>query len=191
MYIRSFLNRFALLVVALLIMATGFSQSKTNIGLNFTGERTSASDFVVGFGGVLERQFSKQHGLETGLYYRGFDLHSQVYVDGSLFGAYTIKEQHVSIPVLYKFYSSILNLSAGPTFDLYTGWKQGKSTILGRIPRFSVDDKFQIGLLVKVSKIIPITKKLFVEPELRYNPIFYQRRVYYGIGVVAKYALTK
>ena len=186
MHTSTFFNRFTLLTLTFIIVANCFSQSKTIIGLNLTGEHTSASDNVPGFGATFERQFGKHSGVETGLYYRPYNQYIKIFVDGSLYDAPIVREQYLSVPIVYKFYSSLLNVSAGPGFDIYTGWKQ----VSGKFPfpnnPFSVRNKFQVGLLGKVSKTIVITKRLFVEPEFRYNRVFYERKFYYGLGIAAK-----
>lgn len=183
------LSRFLLVVMTVFFAATCFSQSKTIIGVNVVGEHISGSNNVLGFGATFERQISKHNGFETGVYYRTFDNNIQVYVDMALYDAFTIKEQYVSIPILYKFYSSIVNVSLGPTFDIYTGWtKKGGRLSFIRSPE-PINTKFRIGFLGKVSKTIGITKHLLIEPELRYNPVFYNHRLYYGLGVAAKYSL--
>lgn len=187
------ISRFVLQVVSLVTAITCSSQPKTSVGLNLTGELASSSDFVIGFGGTFETQFGKHHGIETGLYYRPFKIHSQIYMDGALFASYTMKEMYLAVPVLYKYHSPVLNASFGPTFNVYTGTKKGKVSIplIPTIGNHTPEHKFQLGLLAKISKTIGITKYLFIEPEIRYNPTFYYRRSYYSAGITLKYALVK
>jgi len=185
-----FVNRFSLLVVILTIKTICFSQPKTTIGLNLTGEKTSSADFVIGIGGTLERQINKHNGFETGLYYRIFEVHQQVFVDGSLYGFHTIKEKYLSIPILYKFYSSVINFSVGPTFDMYLGWKQMNKGIIFEPDRYTVNAKFHVGLIGKISKTIVLTNRFLLEPEIRYNPVFFNRRSFYGAGIACKYMLV-
>ena len=85
----------ALLIMALVLTSICFSQNKTVIGVNVTGEYTSSSDFVVELGGTLERQIKRHSGLETGLYYRTFEIKSEVLVDGAVYGYNYIKEKYI------------------------------------------------------------------------------------------------
>jgi len=191
MYIPIVGNGFALLIGTLAICTICFSQQKTIIGLNVTGENTSSSDFVVGVGGTFEKQFNKHHGFETGLYYRTFKERAYVFVDGSLFGVITNREQYLSIPVLYKFNSPTLNFSIGPTFDIYVGWKQIKSDFPPIWNTHYVDGKFRVGLMGKISKTIGLTDRILLEPEIRYNRVFFNNILFYGVGISCKYTLSK
>jgi len=175
---------------ALGISSICFSQQKSIVGLNVTGEKTSFSDFELGIGGTFERQFKGHHGFETGIYYRSFDLHYGVFVNGSLYGYHNIKEEYLSVPVLYKFYSSLVNFSLGPTFDFYLGWKQiNKGLTFDRDSHTSYD-KFQVGITGKISKTINLTNHILLEPEIRYNPISTHGKSFYGIGIGFKYKLS-
>lgn len=189
---RNFLKGCLLLYGMLLLCTFCFSQAKAIIGLNLTGERTSSSDFVTGLGTTAEKRIAKHHGFETGIYYRTFKVHLYVYVNGLIYGDHhPIREKYLSLPVLYKFYSSLINFSAGPTFDLYLGSGQFvKVPFPGRLIPYTVDDKFHVGLLGKVSKSIILKKRILLEPEIRYNAIFYQKRSFYGAGLSLKYVLS-
>jgi hypothetical protein len=185
--------RFALLVLSLMIAAHSYSQSKTVIGLNLTGEHASSSTYnflgsrnVIGLGVTFERKFTKHSGFETGLFYRTFNLGSEVYINYSLYDAYTIKQEYASVPTLYKFYSYIVNASVGPTFEFYTGWRQKGGKVAFNDNPHPEDSKFNVGILGKVSKTIGVTKHFLVEPEIRYSRVFYQERFYYGAGVAVK-----
>ncbi len=160
------------------------------MGINLTGEITSSSDFVIGVGGTFEKQFKKHFGFETGLYYRAFELNGEVRTETYVYG-YNIKEEYLSVPVLYKFNSSLLNFSVGPTFDIYLGWKQtNKNYVSYRLDKYDVNKKFIVGLMGKISKSIDLTPKILLEPEIRYNPIFLNQRSFYGIGMAIKYKLV-
>lgn len=191
MYIQIYFKRFALLIGMVAIATICFSQHKTILGLNLTGENTSSSDVVVGIGGTFERQFNKHHGFETGLYYRTFEVHYSVFVDNSLFGRFHLREKYLSIPILYKFHSSILNFSLGPTFDIFVDWSRINKGLLFRRDAHRVDNKFHVGLMGKISKTIDLTKRIFIEPEIRYNRVFFQHRSFYGVGLSLKYTLAK
>ena len=103
-----------------------YSQRQTLVGLNINSEiYPEISKQSVG--AALERQITRHSGGETGLYYRtqlsrGIITHTDA--SGSRAYSFTVSQRHVTLPVLYKYYSHITNFSAGPTLDFYLGWKQ-------------------------------------------------------------------
>lgn len=180
-----------LLILACIFSGSCFSQNNLAVGINFTGGFTSSSDFVVVPGLTLEKQIKKHSGFETGLYYKTVKLHGKVFVDGRVYGNQIIKENYISVPVLYKFNSSLLNFSVGPTFDFYTGWKQSKKGIVFPWIYYAPNHKFIAGFLGKVSKTVGLTKRFFLEPEIRYNPVLSAGKSFYGIGISGKYRFGK
>lgn len=161
----------ALLSIAVMMAIVCFSQKQTIAGLSLTAENTSSADLILGIGATLERQFTTHDVLETGLYYRTFEVHQTILINGSDYDARDVEEQYLSVPVLYKYKSSVFNFSAGQIMDIYVGWKQiNKGNSFGQ--EYSTNRKLCIGLLGKVSKTIPLYDRLLFEPEIRCNPIF-------------------
>jgi hypothetical protein len=166
------------------------AQKATYAGLNFTVESTSGA-LRPGIGAKLERKLTRRSGIESGLYYRNY-VHGLVVtvVNGNRFENFpvTVSERQISIPILYKFYSRIVNISIGPTFDFYLDWKQkNKSSVV--VNDYSVDPNFSIGLMGKLSKSFSLTEKIFLEPEVRYNVNFTFDRIFAGFGVAGQYKL--
>lgn len=166
---------------------SSFSQKQMIGGLDLTVESTG-THWVPGVGATFEYKLTKHSGLETGLFYRIYNVAG--YMRSSDFYAeFTIAERHLSIPILYKFYSSIVNFSVGPTIDFYLGWRQkmGKSDI--PIETYNIDPTVGLGGMLKLSKSINLSEKLLLEPELRLNPILSNSRAYGGLGIAVKYKL--
>lgn len=164
------------------------AQKSLKAGLNFTAELSNGQTRP-GIGGVIEYAMTKHSGIETGLYYRTFGENFYFNVSGTSFSV-NIAERHLSIPVLYKFSSRIVNFSAGPTFDFYLGWRQTSGKIYTQIEEYSVTPPFQVGVMLKLSKNIKLSNRLFLEPEVRLNPmVSAEGRGYGGLGISAKYLL--
>lgn len=183
-----------MLLLLLLIGATtsiAQAQKESFIGLNFTVE-SSGNNFTPGFGVLFERRLTTRSGFETGLYYRNYLVKGYVTYNtpsGSSSYAFSISERHLSIPALYKFYSRIFNVTVGPTFDFYLGWKQKHTNASIKVDDHSLNPNLSIGLLAKVSKKIRLNDMMFLEPEFRYNRILSHERYYMGFGIAGKYRL--
>lgn len=166
-----------------------FAQKKMIGGLDFTIE-TIGGEFLPGAGATFESQLTRHSGFETGLFYRSYKVGIFLYGDYPTSHAFEVAERYISIPVLYKFYSSIINLSAGPTFDFFAGWKQTVGKSIYNITDYKTSSSFGLGGMLKLSKTINLTDKFLLEPELRYNHIFNSHRDYGGFGLAAKYRLN-
>lgn len=153
-------------------------------GVDLTIE-TTGSNFIIGGGATFETRFTKNSGLETGLFFRSYKL------DGFTSNLYyEIAERHLSIPVLYKFYSSILNLSAGPTLDFLLGLKQRGDFPFALPYTYKPNSSIGIGGMLKLSKTFNFSDEFLLEPEIRYNYIFSTSRNYAGVGIAAKFNLN-
>jgi len=180
-----------LVILTCLCALPAFSQKSTFAGINFIFESTSGP-LRPGLGLAFERQITKHSGIETGLYYHNYVSTQYLFFQGPggpTPATLTISERLLSVPVLYKFFSRILNVSAGPAFDFYTGWRQRNKTAALTVTDHSVDPNFSVGGIVKISKRFPVGNKIFLEPELRYQVNFTFEREYAGFGVAAKYQL--
>ncbi|MEO6948710.1 MAG: hypothetical protein ABI123_03690 [Ginsengibacter sp.] len=164
-----------------------YSQKQMIGGIDLTVESTG-DHWVPGVGATFEYKLTKHSGLETGLFYRTYKVSGYAY-STEFFQNFIIAERHLSIPILYKFYSSIVNFSVGPTIDFYLGWRQkmGKSVI--EIDTYNIDPTVGLGAMLKLSKTINLSEKLLLEPELRLNPILGNSRAYGGLGIALKYRL--
>ena len=174
----------------LLLSSFSFAQKQTYAGLNFINEISDESSVTAGIGLTIERQFTKHSGIESGLYYRT-NRSSFVVEDNisRLTDNFIVAERYISIPFLYKFYSRILNISAGPTFDYSVGWNQKAGIV--KLENVSMDPNVGLGFMVKLGKKINLSDHIILEPELRFNPILTFERAYFSLGIAAKYRLTK
>ncbi len=181
-----FLKKGAIVLLFESLSLISFGQKATYTGITLTTEMTSEGDVVAGLGLNIERKITKHSGIESGLYYRTYK--TSLYIStGTDYNNFAISERHISLPVLYKFYSRIINFSVGPTFDFYVGWKQKSGYVI--VNTYSIDPSFAFGFITKFSKQINLSDHLFLEPELRLNPILTYNRAYIGLGIAAKYKL--
>lgn len=174
------------LLFAFGLCSNAYTQSQTLVGININGE-VYPNAFRPSAGFIFEKQFKKHNGFETGLFYRTERIGNFIINNAS--GSYTssslaVSQRYLNVPVLYKYYSSIINFSAGPALDFYVGWKQKKGESTNRITAYDVDPEVKLGFLIKASKVIPLRKQLILEPELRYGSV-----QHVGIGIAGKYRL--
>ncbi len=171
-----------------------YSQNPSYVGVNYTKEWTSNNNFRSGVGLLFERQMTNHSGFETGLYFRTYTLgwvSTLITETNNVSNAedfnVSISEVYFSLPILYKYYSKIVNIAVGPNFDYFIGWNERSDNANLKITSYTINPKLNYGLLLKVSKPIQIADKLLLEPEMRYNPLFKNNRYYLGMGIVAKY----
>ncbi len=173
---------------------SSFSQTKITLGLdysyNYTPNKLSGSSgtpFSM-IGTTVELKKSKWVGFETGLFYR-------MYTDQLITGldpAYLwvdIKQKYLSIPILYKVSTKVLNISIGTNIDYCFGVQSVLNNTYsypkGEAPFFQYNNpyqKFYFGLIGKISKDFNINKQLQLEPQLRYSQYFSNNKNYYGLG---------
>lgn len=138
--------------------------------------------FASNFGLLFEARFTRHSGLETGFYCRNvkFPAHKSSHEPWEPSITYPATYQrYFSIPVLYKFYSRIMNVGAGVTYDF-----------MFENPRESQYDKNRVGILLKISKDIRLYKEFFLEPEFHYNPFWAEHmgdRFWMGFQIGLKY----
>ncbi|MEO5890122.1 MAG: hypothetical protein ABIQ31_07715 [Ferruginibacter sp.] len=188
-YLLSSTNYVALIFI-IFLPSICFSQVKsTYVGLNVISEfESSLANGTPGVGITIERQLTKHSGIESGIYYRTH-IYNQTFITNSTVFSFSVSEKYISLPLLYKYYSRIVNLSAGATVDYFAGWSQKSGTDGLKVNSHSVDPNFAFGIMAKAGKSFPINKQLFIEPELRFNYIMPTLRNYFGIGVSLKYKL--
>jgi hypothetical protein len=168
----------------------GSGQITNLLGVNINGE-VYPGGFMPSPGVSFETQLRKHSGAETGLYYRTAITKNTINYSDSAGPArpyrFTVATRYINLPLLYKFYSKILNVSAGPTFDLFIGWKQKRDELPVQIQSFKEDPTFKIGFLAKVGKAIAASSRIIVEPEVRYASIQGLEGGGIGVGVAVKY----
>jgi hypothetical protein len=185
-----------------------YCQGKNEAGISFQIEKmprlmedigpgatkTAQTKLTFSFGAWYERIFSKHSSGETGLKYRQAINEIIIPVPAApnnvAFVHYFIIEKFLSLPVLYKYSSRIINLSAGPSLDYFLSWKEQKNknpTVPLQSYKLFFDKKLSIGLLTSISKTVNLTKKIIIEPSIYYNTILSFKRSYYGISIAAKH----
>lgn len=174
-----------LIIILFSSVSTLNAQNKTYLGIDFVNEVADKDHLRPGVGLNIARTFGKHSGIEAGAYYRTYIQSLSFSMAGHYFDA-DIRESHLSIPVLYKFSSRIVNVSAGPTFEVFLGWKDKSSPDEVEIDDYDIDPDYNLGVMFKLGKDLKLSEKLVFEPELRLNPIFSLERVYIGLGLKLK-----
>ena len=185
---NNFYKIFFALVFALNTTNFAFCQKASFTGLTFTSELTQNNDFRVGAGFTFERQMTTHLGFETGLFYRTDKREFQLTFNETNY-LQSLNESYLSLPLLLKFYSRFLNVSIGPSLDYFVGWRETSSYSNVEITSYKVRPLINIGIMGKISKVIVLTDKIILEPEIRFNPLFKPYRYYAGIGIGLKYKL--
>lgn len=176
--------------VTLLLMMT-FSinaQKKNFIGATGTLDHIEYN-WRLGGGFSFEHLFSTHWGLQTGLYYRSSTTSftaSSVYSGSYIEYWGEVRENYLSLPVMAKYYTMIVDVSVGTTFDFYTGYKDITHDSNLEVTQWDVSPSFQWGLAAKVSKSFPVGHNFFLEPDLHINPIINFEKLYWGIGLTGK-----
>jgi hypothetical protein len=149
-------------------------------------------------GGIfLDHRFTRKSGIETGVFYRTFRtsgalMTSEPPLGGDpIFLPFQVRESYLTVPILYKFHSRIVNISAGPTLDFFVGWNDKTTTPDVGVTNFSVDPSFSFGGMLKISKAIKLSDVFYLEPDVRINPIFSSGRIYGGFGIAFSYLSKK
>jgi len=165
-----------------------FSQKQRFVSVNLSGLLATDSKFSTGFGIAFEEQIFKHHGYEFGLNYRSklnaFLLttnNNNYYID--------VRESYLNLPISYKFYSNIVNLTTGISFDCFLGGKYLKGIPNVEFGTYDIQPKLYVGWNFKIGKEIELTEKLIFEPEIQYNPIFDYGYSFYGATIKLKYKL--
>jgi hypothetical protein len=185
-----------------------FSQNKNRVGFSVGADKASTANIRPAFGISFERMVNKHNSAEVGIYYRTaiddnlvvlFPLGTNFVGSEQFF----VLEKFINIPLVYNYKSGTVNISIGPTADIYIGWKEKKhvanppGTYTPSLQSYKFDNKFLWGAIAKISKTIKLNKKLAIEPYVYINPIFTpyslysksfsETRQYYGAALAAKY----
>ncbi|EAZ80213.1 porin family protein [Algoriphagus machipongonensis] len=186
-------------VVCLVIFLAGIFQlsasyAQTKVGANLLAEFSNdVNGLAAGFGLVIDHKLTPKSGIESGLYYRTYQTGGYVNVifenGGNAIYFFDINEQYISLPILYKYHTKIVNLAIGPTLEYYVGWNQINGEPEVTVDDHSISPRFGLGMMLKVSRSIPLSSQLSLEPELRFNPILSSGKTFGGLGVALKYEL--
>lgn len=158
-----------------------FAQQKNLIGISGTAEWANGRGIRNISGITYERKFTNHFGIETGVQW-----HSLRHVTGFSPDATSSGYRHIftNAPVLFKYYSNILNFSAGPTINIFTVRdKFGPNPLVAE----SIPKTVTVGYLCKTSKSINIKDKFVLEPEVNIGNRFEFKKPAVGIGASFKY----
>lgn len=111
----------------------------------------------------FEARITRHSGIETGFYYRSLASEAGVSMDGMSIPRPEGHRRYFAVPLLYKYYSRIVNVGVGVNCDFLFEKSHADWTGYGR---------HRVGILMKVSKDITLYKGLFVEPEFHFNPFW-------------------
>lgn len=178
------------ILTAFLLLTTisAFSQKKQFVSVNLSGLLAAESKFSPGFGVAYEEQLLKHHGYEFGLNYRSKTNSFYLTYNNTDWGI-DVKESYLNLPISYKFYSNIVNLSTGISFDCFIGGKHLTEIPNVELGSYDINPKLYVGWNFKIGKEINLTEKLIFEPEIQYNPIFEYGYSFYGASIRLKYKL--
>lgn len=165
------------------------AQKQEFIGIGISSEMMNSANMQTGIAFSYENQLSKHNGFEIEVNHRSKDQYLTASIEDGTYHSSHIKEDYLTLPILYKFYSNIINVSTGVTFDYFVGWKD--LTKLGgvELTSYSINPRIYVGWAFKVGKTIKLSPRFILEPEIQFNPIFDYGYSYYGTAVKLKYKL--
>lgn len=199
--------KIGLVITVVFVMAWGAGQAgaqdrfknRYSVGFGFMPEwQLGGSDdgkFSPSYGLFGEAQLSKYSGLEVGVFDRKFSYTEKLYAAGGPpveYSEYNYNLQYISLRLGYKFYSKVLNFSAGFHADFAVSKSEGGY----RGEAFAMyHDRY--GAYLTLSKDIVLYKGLILEPEIHVNPFLcdQDKRVktvdyegtFLGLGLKLKY----
>ena len=165
------------------------AQKQEFIGVGINSEIKNGETMHSGVAFSYENRLSNHNGFEIGINQRSADRYITIPVGDGTYQTSHIMESYLSMPVTYKFYSNIVNLSTGLSLDYFVGWKDITKFGVIEHTSYNIDPKFFVGWVLKVGKTIPLSTKFNLEPEIQFNPIFKYGYSYYGAAVKLKYKL--
>lgn len=182
------MHSFFIIVTILSLSFTTYAQKHEFFSAGIIGEiNNSEKNNHSGYSFSYENQFCKNHGFEIGYNKRSV---SYLIFNENIQDTKRIKYNYISLPVLYKFYNPIVTISTGINFDYNVGWRDiTKNTNSNYELEYSKSNpRISVGWYLKLGKSIPLTSKVFIEPEIHFNPIF-GSDYYYGSSIKLKYSL--
>lgn len=147
------------------------------------GAGNQGGGFSPNVGLSFEARITRHSGIETGFYYRNVTSEKFTYFDQD-FQSQILPagyRRYLSIPLLYKYYSRIVNVGVGVNFDFLCKESNADWILSGR---------HRIGIMLKLSKDIALYKGLFLEPEFHFNPFWEDGEInhsWIGLALGLKY----
>jgi len=183
--------RIIILLSALLVLQLSlYSQKKTRLGIDLTSNYDENTSFKPEAGLIFERQFSKHSGIEAGLNYRTNQVQLYMIYNNESYYPF-ISEHYISVPLTYKYYTRIINLSLGLSYDYYIGYRQLDDDLT--VTSYHMGYDYYMGALAKVSRQICLGDDLVLEPEIKVNLLYDEISVknYIGFGLSLKFDVSK
>lgn len=179
-----------LLAGLLLFLSIGLiAQKKEFITVGLNSEMKSDGVMRQGVVFSFEKQLSKHSGFEVGFSQRSADQYIDVLIGTNAYQTFHILESYLTMPFLYKFHSDIINVSTGLSIDYFVGWKDITKFGETEVTSYNTNPIFYMGWVLKLSKTFPLSNKLFLEPQIKFNPILKYNFSYYAVSLSLKYAL--
>ncbi len=165
---------------------------KTQLGI-FTG-LAQANGFGINpqLGFVYERKFSKHSNLELGIRWMSSRSKSTGFsetADGRTYQYMRQSFDYFTMPVLYKFTSPIVNISAGPVLNLMTGKFETNESWRTMRQLDQPLNTLNVGAMFKVGKAFHFKDRFVLEPEAGVSTSAYFKRPIWETGVTLKYKL--
>ena len=186
-----FRNRFAVFVIMMCSCSLGsYAQKSTIIGINAIAQLADGLAHP-GVGATIERKFSRHVGVESGLYYLTYrnEFYFLIYGPDPESIPVKVLESYLSLPILFKYYSRIVNVSIGPTFDAYLGYRTTDRNSDVLITNHNVSPAISATAIIKISKTITLRDNLVLEPEVRYGQNVTYEGNFAGFGLAMKYKI--
>jgi len=135
-----------LIFLVVFISSSGFSQQQF-VGVGLQSEFKSYNKLSLAYGLSYENQLSKHHGFEVDLNYRSSMLYFNLNAPASGINNLdvAVRENFISLPVFYRFYSTIVNLSTGFTFDYFVSGNYLPNAQNQVFSDYYIDPKLYIG----------------------------------------------
>jgi hypothetical protein len=185
-------HRFAVLVIIFFACSMGtFAQKSTLVGINVIAQLADGLPHP-GIGATIERKFTRNIGVESGLYYLTYRNEFNIIIYGPNQAEsipVNVLESHLSLPILFKYYYRIVNVCIGPAFNAYLGYstRNNKNDLL--ITSYNVSPAITASAIIKLSKAFTLRDNLVLEPEVRYGEYITYEGNFAGFGIAMKYKI--
>jgi hypothetical protein len=147
------------------------AQKQEFIGVGINSEMKNGENMRTGVAFSYENQLTKHHGFEIELNQRFADRYITGPVGDGTFQTSHIIENYLSLPILYKFYSNIVNLSTGLNIDYFVGWNDVTKFGVTEPNSYNINPKLYIGW-------VKLGKRFLCHPNLFLNPKFISIRFF-------------
>jgi hypothetical protein len=151
-----------LLPVIFLIITTNISAQKRS--LQFGGKLINElvnHGYGPGIGADIVYKITKHSGIVTGLYFK-IDPHQYTaYSPGRTYSVSKFSERTIMVPLLYKFESKLVTLTAGGTVSYILNYRESDKLFT------HLTGQLEPAVTISISKSFYFGKSLVFEPEIR------------------------